>query len=129
MRRPGPPGGRRADGGQAATEFLGLVPLLVLGVLAALQLTFAVTTVQATSAAARAGARAESRLPGSADGAAHRAVPSWLSGDLEVTTDSGPAHATVTVTLPVPLVLPGVDGLTVTRRATFEPEHGLTPWE
>jgi Flp pilus assembly protein TadG len=119
---------RRDDAGQSAVEFMGVIPLLVLGVLAALQLTFAVAAIQATSAAARAGARAESRQPGTATFAAQQAVPSWLSGDLQVAVTQGGAGAEVTVSTAIPSVLPIFAGPTVTRSAWFEADHGPTPW-
>ena len=34
----------------------------------------------------------------------------------------------VAVTATMPVVLPGVDGPNVTRRAWFDPEQGPSPW-
>jgi Flp pilus assembly protein TadG len=119
---------RRDDSGHVAVEFLGAVPYLVLGVLAVLQLTFAVSTMQATSTAARAAARAVSQTGGGdADRAARQAVPSWLQDKLSVTVTGG-LQPGVTVSAPIPVVLPVFDGPTVSRSAWFDPEHGRTPW-
>lgn len=118
----------RGDSGQVAVEFVGAIPYLLLGVLALLQLTFAVSVVQSTSAAARAAARTVSQGdPGGADAAARGAVPNWMAGTLSVSVGGGQAPG-VSVSAPIPIVLPGVGGPTVTRRAWFEPERGPSPW-
>lgn len=125
-RRDAPRG--RGDAGQAAVEFLGAIPYLVLGFLALLQTTFAVSTVQATAAAARAGARAVSQGDaGGATNAAQDAVPSWLQAKIQVQVGGG-TRAAVAVSTPIPVVLPGLTGPTVTRTAWFDLEHGTTPW-
>ena len=111
-----------------AVEFLGAIPYLILGILALLQLTFTVSVVQATSAAARAAARTVSQGDlGGADAAARNAVPEWMAGKLTVSVGGSRAPG-VSVSAPIPIVLPGVDGPTVTRSAWFEPEQGVTPW-
>jgi hypothetical protein len=117
---------RRDDRGQVAIELVGALPYLILGALAVLQLTFAVSVVQSVSAAARAGARAESQGDG-ADAAARAAVPGWMQGALTVSVGGGQAPS-VSVSSSIPIVLPGVAGPTVTRRAWFEPEQGPSPW-
>jgi hypothetical protein len=121
------PAARRADRGHVAVEFLGAIPYLGLGLLATLQLTFAVSTVQAASTAARAGARAVSQGTGDATAAARAAVPSWLQQKIVVSVGGG-AQPGVSVSAPMPLVFPGFSGPTVTRRAWFDAEHGVTPW-
>lgn len=124
--RPGRCRRGRADGGQVAVEFLGLIPIVALGFLGAVQLTFAVSAVQATSTAARAAARAAS-MDGDPRTAARRAVPSWLADDVQVNV-SGDLTPRATVSLRIPLVFPGFSGPTVTRTASFEAERGTTPW-
>jgi hypothetical protein len=109
-----------------AVELMGSIPFLVIGLLAALQLVFAVATAQATSTAARAGARAISQGSPNAAGSARRAVPRWVERRMQVTvvgTASG-----IQVRTRIPVVLPGVAGPTVVRNAWFEPEQGVAPW-
>lgn len=120
-------GGRRGDSGQVALEFLGAIPYLVLGFLAALQLAFAVATVQGVSTAARAAARTVSQADGDPATSAQRAVSPWLAGDLSVTVTGG-IRPGVRVTAPLKTVLPGISGPQVSREAWFDPEQGPSPW-
>jgi hypothetical protein len=114
--------------GQVAVEFLGMIPYLVLGLLAAMQLIFAVATVQATSGAARAGARALSQGLGDPVTAARRGVPAWVENKMTVQVGSG-ARPGVTVSSRIPILFPGLaSGPAVTRRAWFDPEDGPAPW-
>jgi len=126
-RTSGPVQGRpHRDGGQVAIEFLGAIPFLVIGVLAVLQLTFAVSTVQAVAGAARAAARTASQGDGQPVTSADRAVPSWVAGRMTVQVAG---DGTVTVRASIPILLPGlIDGPQVTRRAWFDPEQGPAPW-
>ncbi|MBK6870270.1 MAG: pilus assembly protein [Kineosporiaceae bacterium] len=117
----------RGDAGQTAVEFLGIIPYLILGGLAVLQLAVAVATVQGTSTAARAAARTVSQADGDATTSARRAVPDWLAGRITVSVTGG-VKPGVAVTATMPVVLPGVDGPNVTRRAWFDPEQGPSPW-
>jgi Flp pilus assembly protein TadG len=121
-------GTRRGDAGQVAVEFLGAIPYLILGVLAALQLTFAVSAVQATSTAARAAARTASQGDGNPYSSARRAVPGWVDSRMTVSIGGG-ASGQVTVRTRIPIIFPGLaDGPQVTRRAWFDPEQGPSPW-
>lgn len=117
-RRPAP----RADAGQVAAEFLGTVGYLVLAALLAVQLLFAVATVQSVSVAARAAARTVSQAGGSAEASARRAVPSWLSGDLTVQLTGG-SEPGVRVSAPIKAVVPGITLPRVTRQAWFPAER------
>jgi hypothetical protein len=105
---------------------MGSIPLLVLGVLAAIQLVLAVATVQATSTAARAASRAVSQGRGSPVIAAQRAVPGWVAGRMTVNV-GGPASG-VRVTTQIPVLFPGISGPSVSRAAWFDPENGVSPW-
>lgn len=123
---PGRPARRRGDHGQVAVEFLGVIPYLAFGILAALQLTFAVSAVQASSTAARAAARTASQGDGSPVDSARRAVPSWVERRMTVNL-VGPGE--VEVRTRIPILFPGLaDGPQVTRRARFDPEQGDSPW-
>ncbi|WP_328942811.1 pilus assembly protein [Streptomyces sp. NBC_00250] len=91
----------RRDRGQAAIEYLGFLPILLLVGLAGLQLGVAAYAAQQAGTAARAAARAESSDAEDApDGdTAARAAADWVT-DVEVNTAGGEAVATVTVRIP-----------------------------
>src|SRR4051812_5793780 len=103
------------------------MPFLILAFLAALQLIFAVVTVQATSTAARSAARTISQGENPTT-AAHNAVPDWVENKMQVNVNAG-VNPSVSVTTRIPILFPGLaSGPSVTRSAWFEAEHGLTPW-
>lgn len=116
---------RRGDAGQASLELLGLLPLLLIGVFAALQIAFTVSAVQSTTTAARAAARAKS-VGDSASVAARAAVPGWVAGRLDVDDYGSDPQKAVSVRTTIPIILPLrwlPHGPTVTRRAWFPPER------
>ncbi|MEU2230224.1 TadE/TadG family type IV pilus assembly protein [Streptomyces vietnamensis] len=100
-----PPLKRGRDRGQAAIEYLGFLPILLIVGLAGLQLGVAAYAAQQAGTAARAAARAESVLAENpdADGpdgdAAARAAADWVTG-VDVHRDGGGIVATVTVRVP-----------------------------
>ena len=100
--------------GQAAVEFVTLLPLVLVLLAGAWQAVLGAQAWWSAHAAARAAARAGAigldALP-----AAQRALPASLDGRAEVEQDAG----SVAVRLGVPAVLPGLDLGTVTARATF----------
>jgi hypothetical protein len=119
---------RRDDSGQASIELLGMIPFLILALLASLQLIFTVATVQATSAAARAAARTVSQGDGDPTSSARRAVPGWVVDRMEVQVGGG-ASPSVRITSSIPILFPGlIDGPRVSRTAWFDPEQGVAPW-
>lgn len=119
-------GNERRERGQVSIELMGMLPLLAIGLIAALQLIFAVATVQSTATAARAAARTVSQGSDPVT-AAERAVPDWVRNKMTVTVTGG-ADPGVQVTTRVPILLPGIAGPSVTRRAWFDQEHGQSPW-
>jgi hypothetical protein len=119
--------GRARDGGQVSVELLGSIPYICVALIAALQLIFAVVTVQSTSTAARAAARTISK---GADpvAAARRAVPDWVENKMTVNV-SGGTDPGVSVTTRIPILFPGlIAGPAVTRSAWFDSERGAPPW-
>lgn len=100
--------------GQAAVEFVALLPLVVVVLATAWQAVLAAHTVWSAHAAARAAARATAigaePLP-----AARRALPASLDAAVEVEEGSGG----VAVRLAVPAVVPGLDLGSLTARASF----------
>lgn len=107
MRRPS------SERGQASVELLGVLPIAVAVVLAAVQLLAAGATRELAGHAAGAGAialleRADPRV------AARRAVPGWTRGRMEV----GVRGPKVTVRMRPPMLMPGFsDVLATTARA------------
>lgn len=118
---------RRREEGQVAVELLGSLPFLILAFLAALQLIFAVVTVQATSTAARSAARSISKGDNPTT-AARSAVPDWVENKMRVDVNAG-LNPSVSVTTRIPILFPGLaSGPSVTRSAWFENEHGQSLW-
>ncbi|MBP2584428.1 Flp pilus assembly protein TadG [Streptomyces sp. PvR006] len=112
---------RLRDRGQAAIEYLGFLPVLLIVGLAGLQLGIAAYAAQQAGTAARAAARAESS--DAEDGpdaqtAADAAVSGWI--DPAASTSLGGDEVTVTVTVRIPSVVPFVDDFgTVEKTATM----------
>jgi len=110
------PGLPRGEDGQAALEFVGLLPVMLVCALAALQLLLTGYAVQAEDGAVRTAAR-EAARGGDAAAAARAGVPGWLARGMEPVQVSG---ETVTVRVHVPVLIPGLDvGPVLTRSATF----------
>ncbi|MEX0168599.1 TadE/TadG family type IV pilus assembly protein [Streptomyces sp. LMG1-1-1.1] len=114
---------RTRDRGQAAIEYLGFLPILLLVGLAGLQLGIAAYAAQQAGTAARAAARAASSDDEDApspQAAAHAAVSGWVAERSTVSYDGGGGEAVVTVTVDIPSVVPFWDGLgSVEKTATM----------
>lgn len=96
------------DRGQAAIEYLGFLPILLLVGLAGFQLGVAAYAAQQAGTAARAAARAasmdENEDAPSAKAAAEAAVSGWIKPSV-TSYEEGDA-AVVTVTVEIPSVIP-----------------------
>ncbi|WP_405612978.1 TadE/TadG family type IV pilus assembly protein [Streptomyces sp. NBC_01508] len=108
------------DKGQAAIEFAGLITLLLLVGLAAIQLGIAAYAVQQAGTASRAAARAASQQdPGYAE-VGRSSMSDWLGENADI----GPAkyfgdEITVTAEVPVPSIVPLFDFPEAKRSATM----------
>ncbi|MGW8747332.1 TadE/TadG family type IV pilus assembly protein [Streptomyces sp. WAC 04229] len=118
----GPGGGRARDRGQAAIEYLGFVPILIIVGMAVVQLGLIAYTAQQAGTAARAGARSAS-LQESAQGACAAAVSSWLADGTACPSSYGGDEVTVTATVDIPSIVPGWDFDPATRTATMPLDH------
>ncbi|MDQ0406061.1 pilus assembly protein [Streptomyces sp. NBC_01723] len=118
----GPGGGRARDRGQAAIEYLGFVPILIIVGMAVVQLGLIAYTAQQAGTAARAGARSAS-LQESAQGACAAAVSSWLADGTSCPPSYGGDEVTVTATVDIPSIVPGWDFDPATRTATMPLDH------
>ena len=107
----------RRERGSASLEFLGILPLLALAILAALQLSFSYAAANSTSAAARAAARAVSQ-GSSPYPAAAAAVPRWMQDDITVVAPSS-TQSRLTVRTQGPKILPLLPDYVITRAAWF----------
>ncbi|WP_435272390.1 TadE/TadG family type IV pilus assembly protein [Streptomyces parvulus] len=118
----GPGGGPARDRGQAAIEYLGFLPILIIVGMAVVQLGLIAYTAQQAGTAARAGARGAS-LQESAQGACAAAVSSWLADGTSCPPSYGGDEVTVTATVDIPSIVPGWDFDPATRTATMPLDH------
>ncbi|WP_236246556.1 TadE/TadG family type IV pilus assembly protein [Streptomyces sp. CC210A] len=113
---------RRGDRGQAALEYVGVLPLLLLVGVLVIQLGIAVFAVQQAGTAARAAARMASHdEPDRSYGQAGQdAMSSWLADGARFDAQAGHDAVTVTATVPIPSLIPGLlDGMEARRSATM----------
>jgi Flp pilus assembly protein TadG len=112
--------GRGRDRGQVAIEYLGFIPVLLLVGLAAIQLGVVAYAAQQAGTAARAGARAASLRDD-----AQQACAEAVSGRLAVScgTSGGGDTVTVTASVTIPSVFPGLGSLKASRNATMPVDH------
>ncbi|MEU0403903.1 TadE/TadG family type IV pilus assembly protein [Streptomyces sp. NPDC006197] len=111
---------RTRDRGQAAIEYLGFLPILLIVGLAGLQLGIAAYAAQQAGTAARAAARAmttddETRIDPQT--AASAAVSGWINP--RAVPSPGDGEVTVTVTVDIPRVVPFWDFDPITKTATM----------
>ncbi|WP_405857131.1 pilus assembly protein [Streptomyces sp. NBC_00090] len=109
---------RTRDRGQAAIEYLGFLPILLIVGLTGLQLGVAAYAAQQAGTAARAAARAASTDEEDAPDpdAAARAAAGWVSS---VRVDPGDGEVVATVSVRIPQVVPFWDFDDVTKTATM----------
>ncbi|KQX58894.1 MULTISPECIES: TadE/TadG family type IV pilus assembly protein [unclassified Streptomyces] len=110
------------DRGQAAIEYLGFLPILLLVGLAGLQLGIAAYAAQQAGTAARAAARAagDDEEATSPEAAARAAVSGWVAERSTVSAGGGDGEAVYTVSVTIPSVVPFWDGFgAVTKTATM----------
>ncbi|CAN5172340.1 MAG: pilus assembly protein [Euzebyales bacterium] len=109
----------RRDGGALSVEFVGMLPIVAFAALVVWQLLLAGLVATTAENAARAGSR-EASLSTAANGqsTAIEALSPWLRDGADATVSGSTA---IEVTVPIPIVLPGVShpGWTVTRTAEF----------
>ncbi|MEU6879752.1 TadE/TadG family type IV pilus assembly protein [Streptomyces sp. NPDC046712] len=115
---------RRADRdrGQAAVEYLGFLPVLLLVALAGIQLGLAAYAAQQAGTGARAAARAASHDETTLDPqtAGLSAMSGWIAGRSSVHAAAGEGdEVTATVTVDIPSVVPFWDFGTVRKSATL----------
>lgn len=113
---------RDGDRGASSLEFVGMFPLLLLVGVVAIQLGIVGYAVQQAGTGARAAARTASQED-VADGYAatgRAAMSQWTASRSSFELGGGDDEVTVTTTVTIPSIVPGVDGFgDATRSATM----------
>jgi hypothetical protein len=109
---------RRREDGTASVELIGVVPFLLLVILAAAQIGLAGYALWSAGSAARAGARA-ALVGGEVTAVARRALPDSMRSGAEVD-----AVEAVSVRVGIPRLLPGLPPLMVGAKAALGPGDG-----
>ncbi|PWI11771.1 septum formation initiator [Streptomyces sp. NWU339] len=113
---------RRRDRGQAAIEFLGFIPVLIIVGMAVVQLGLIAYTAQQAGTAARAAARSASLDRGTGQ-ACTAAVSGWLADGTDCRAAYGGDEVTVTATIDIPSIVPGWDFDPARKSATMPIDH------
>lgn len=111
--------GFRSEEGAFSMEFVGMLPIVAFATLLIWQLLLAGLVATTTENAARAGSRQASLSTASqGEVTAIEALSPWLRVGAEATVSG---DTSIQVTVPIPIVLPGVthEAWTVTRTAEF----------
>ncbi|MFI5757355.1 TadE/TadG family type IV pilus assembly protein [Streptomyces sp. NPDC051569] len=105
---PGREPGRTRERGQAALEYVGVITLLLLVALAAIQLGIAAYAVQQAGTASRAAARAASYREARTNyaDAGRAAMSPWLAKGAHFTLGGGGDEVEVTARVRIPSILP-----------------------
>lgn len=112
-------GGR--DEGQAAIEFAGLIFILIIACLAAIQLGLAAYAMQQAGTASRAAARAASQYDSNWQQVGKSSVSDWLATGTEFDRDSGTDEVEVEASVEVPSLLPDLFSFDPAKRKTTMP--------
>ncbi|MER7984268.1 TadE/TadG family type IV pilus assembly protein [Streptomyces noursei] len=123
---------RRAhDRGSASLEFLGILPVLLVVALAAVQLGLAAYAVQQAGTAARAAARTASmdRADQETDPqtAGRAAISGWVAEHAAITVGGSGDSVSATATVQIPSIVPGADFGSARRSATMPRPEGAPP--
>ncbi|MER7399792.1 TadE family protein [Streptomyces sp. NPDC000151] len=115
---------RRADRGQTAVEFVGMLPVLILVGLALVQFGIAAYAIQQTGTGARAAARTagldEPQI--SPDAAGRAAMSGWVARGAAFTQRTGgPDAVTVTAKVRIPSIIPFVEDFGATEKTVTMP--------
>jgi hypothetical protein len=118
------------DRGQAALEYLGMLPFLLLVALTGIQLGLVAYCGEQAGTAARTAARTASEPVPHPDPyeAGRGAVSGWLHDDTYIAPiqDDG-GTVTATATVQIPSVIPGVHFFDPVRRSATMPKEDTTP--
>jgi len=121
---------RPRDRGASSLEFAGMFPLLLLVGVVAVQLGIVGYVVQQAGTGARAAARTASReeLAESYAETGRAAMSAWTAKRSSFALDGGADEVTVTTTVTIPSLVPGVDSFgDASRSATMPVDGGAFP--
>ncbi|MDK1476618.1 TadE/TadG family type IV pilus assembly protein [Streptomyces sp. 549] len=108
------------DRGQAAIEFIGFLPLLLIIALAGVQLGIVAYTASQAGSGARAAARYVSQDDTrSATAGGKQAMSGWLASRAAFAEQRPAGEVTVTATVQIPSVIPGIGFGSVSKSATM----------
>lgn len=113
---------RSGDRGQAAVEYIGFLPFLILIGIAVIQLGIAAYTIQQAGTAARTAARIASHdNAGDPEAAGKAAVSDWIRGGTDIDIGGGDRYdeAEATATVKIPSIVPGLSFDPVQRTSTM----------
>ncbi|MEU1675503.1 TadE family protein [Streptomyces roseifaciens] len=110
----------RGDRGQAAVEFIGMLPVLILIGLAVIQTGIAMYAMEQAGTAARAAARTAGRsgMENGCRRAGEAAISGWVAKRTEIRCRIGLDEATVTADVHIPSII-GFDLGTTTKTVTM----------
>ncbi|AXK37848.1 pilus assembly protein [Streptomyces armeniacus] len=114
---------RSRERGASSIEFTGMLPLLLLVGLAAIQLGLAGYAVQQAGTGARAGARTASHedRSGECAGAGKSAMSGWTADRSSFDCARDDEEATVTTKVTIPSIIPGIDSFGAASRTVTMP--------
>jgi Flp pilus assembly protein TadG len=115
--------GAERERGASSLEFAGMLPLLLLVAMAAIQLGIVGYAVQQAGTGARAAARTASQEDLAAQYAAtgKAAMSQWTASRSSFALGGGDDEVRVTTTVTIPSVVPGVDSFGKTSRSATMP--------
>ncbi|WP_274040991.1 TadE/TadG family type IV pilus assembly protein [Streptomyces iconiensis] len=122
-RRPSREGDRDRDRGSSALEFAGMLPLLLLVAVAAIQLGIAGYAVQQAGTGARAAARVASQedIAGEYAASGRAAMSNWTAARSSFALGGGGEEVEVTTTVTIPSLVPGIDSFGEASRSATMP--------
>ncbi|MFC8827603.1 TadE family protein [Streptomyces sp. NPDC057137] len=113
--------GDSRDRGQASIEFAGVLFLLLIAGLAAIQLGLAAYSVQQAGTASRAAARAASQYDAGWEQVGQSSMSDWLANDTTFDRDQGFDDVKVTAEVEIPSIFPALFDLGSAERDTTMP--------
>ncbi|GGX89491.1 TadE/TadG family type IV pilus assembly protein [Streptomyces hiroshimensis] len=111
---------RRGDRGQAAVEFIGMLPVLILIGLAVIQTGLAMYAMEQAGTAARAAARTAGRpgMENSCRSAGKAAISGWIANRTDIRCLTGVDEATASAEVSIPSII-GFDLGSTTKTVTM----------
>ncbi|GAB2802641.1 TadE/TadG family type IV pilus assembly protein [Streptomyces daliensis] len=115
--------GNRGDRGSSSLEFAGMLPLLLLVAVVAIQLGIVGYAVQQAGTGARAAARTASQedIADSYEATGRAAMSGWTASRSSFALAGGGEEVTVTTTVTIPSIVPGISDFGGAARSATMP--------